>query len=172
MRTVYLVRHGVTDWNQGKIVIGRTDIPLNEDGRAQAQKLAEELADVKFDHCYVSPLSRAQETAKIVQAGNKAGFEMTTDARLVELFAGNYEGKLESEWQYKEDGSRETDMDILARAKDFCDNVLETAPDGSTILVVSHFDLLRNLQHCILCKDGPVDFSQGLGNCEYAKILY
>lgn len=171
MKTVYLVRHGVTDWNQGKIVIGRKDIPLNEDGRAQARKLAEELSEINFDHCYVSPLARARETAEILRAGNEAGFEITVDERLVELFAGAVEGHKSSEWAKHDDGSRESDDDILARAKDFNDNVLETAPDGSVILIVSHSGLLKNLRHAMQCKEGPVDYSMWLGNCEYAKFL-
>jgi len=172
MRTVYLARHGVTDWNQGKIVMGQTDVPLNEEGREQARKLAEELADVKFDRCYSSPLSRANETAEIVKSLNKAGFEIVTDTRLIELFAGSIQGKAASDWVKYDDGTRESDMDILSRAKSFCDNELETAPDGSTILIVSHSGLLKNLRHCLLCKDGPVDYSVWLSNCEYVKFEY
>ncbi len=172
MRTVYLARHGVTDWNVGKIVMGRTDVPLNAEGRAQARKLAEELADVKFDRCYSSPLSRASETAEIVKAANKAGFEITIDDRLVELYAGAIQGKAASDWDKYDDGSRESDMDILSRAKDFSDNVLEPMPDGSTILIVSHSGLLKNLRHALLCKEGQVDYAVWLGNCEYAKFLY
>ena len=172
MRTVYLARHGVTDWNVGKIVMGRTDIPLNAEGRAQAQKLAEELADVKFDYCFASPLSRAAETAEIVRAANAAGFEIVTDERLVELYAGAVQGKPASDWKKYDDGSRESDDDIYARAKDFCDKVLEPLPDGSTVLIVSHSGLLKNLRHCLLCAEGPVDYAVWLGNCEYTKFEF
>ena len=40
MKKIYFVRHGVTDWNQDKRCMGRTDIPLNEKGKEQARQLA------------------------------------------------------------------------------------------------------------------------------------
>ena len=49
MLKLYLVRHGETLWNQENRVLGRTDIPLNERGIAQAQALGAKLADVHFD---------------------------------------------------------------------------------------------------------------------------
>ena len=172
MRTVYFLRHGATEWNLSRVVMGQLDVPLSEQGREQARKAAEELADVHFDICYASPLSRAKETAEIVRAGNKAGFELVLDKRLIELYAGAVQGKPADDWAKYDDGSRESDMDILARAKHFSDNVLETAPDGSVILIVSHSGLLKNLRHALLCKEGDVDYGTWLGNCEYVKFEY
>lgn len=172
MRTVYFLRHGATEWNLSRIVMGQLDVPLSEEGRRQARKAAEELADVRFDVCYSSPLSRAKETAEIIRTGNKAGFELVVDKRLIELYAGAVQGKSADDWEKYDDGSRESNMDIFTRAKHFADNVLETAPDGSVILVVSHSGLLKNLRHALLCKEGQVDYAVWLGNCEYAKFLY
>jgi broad specificity phosphatase PhoE len=47
--TLYLVRHGETDWNAKKIIQGITDIPLNKKGEKQAKELAQKLTHVKFD---------------------------------------------------------------------------------------------------------------------------
>ena len=66
---LYIMRHGRTDWNERHKLQGRTDIPLNANGRQMAEKAREEYADVHFDVCYCSPLIRARETAEIVLRG-------------------------------------------------------------------------------------------------------
>ena len=60
---LYVLRHGKTDWNEQKRLQGRTDIPLNDEGRDMADKAREEYRDIHFDVCYCSPLSRARDTA-------------------------------------------------------------------------------------------------------------
>ena len=69
--TLYFVRHGETEWNVKKKIQGTTDIPLNENGVAQARRLAEELLEKKergefqVAKAYTSPQLRASETAQI-----------------------------------------------------------------------------------------------------------
>jgi len=63
MRTL-LVRHGQTDWNRNRIFRGRADVPLNEEGRAEADAIGRALEGVRIDKVYASPLSRAIETAQ------------------------------------------------------------------------------------------------------------
>ena len=61
-----LIRHGQTYWNKKRKMQGQVNVPLNDTGRQQAVKLAQELKDYDFDVCFSSPLDRAYETAKIV----------------------------------------------------------------------------------------------------------
>ena len=70
MTRIILVRHGQTAWNvgassaEGERFRGRIDLLLNERGRAQAQALAERLANEPIAAIYASPLQRAMETAE------------------------------------------------------------------------------------------------------------
>ena len=56
---IWVTRHGQTDLNAQKRMQGRSDIPLNDRGRAQARTARELIGNVKFDAIYSSPLSRA-----------------------------------------------------------------------------------------------------------------
>jgi broad specificity phosphatase PhoE len=67
--TIYLIRHGETDWNRAGLLQGTSDIPLNRAGRQQAERLAERLAGVSLDAAYTSPLRRARATAEAVLSG-------------------------------------------------------------------------------------------------------
>lgn len=62
---ILLARHGETDWNLAKRWQGRTDIPLNDSGRAQALALAERLRPYGPARAFASELCRAAETARI-----------------------------------------------------------------------------------------------------------
>ena len=63
MLRVYIIRHGETEPNTRFACVGRSDVPLNETGIIQAQKLAERLECVP-DTIFVSPLCRAIDTIK------------------------------------------------------------------------------------------------------------
>ena len=87
---IYIVRHGQTRMNKAGALQGRSDLPLNDNGIAQASALAQRLAlkGIVFDRVYSSPLSRAVETARIVAPG----VPLTCDDRLIEMDYGPYEG--------------------------------------------------------------------------------
>jgi probable phosphoglycerate mutase len=99
--TLYLIRHGETDWNLAQRYQGQRDIPLNETGRAQARRnglilrgLLPGIADFDF---VSSPLSRAIETMELLRA--EMGLDPARyrrDARLLELNYGHWEGHLAS----------------------------------------------------------------------------
>ena len=87
---LYIMRHGRTDWNDRHKLQGSTDIPLNENGRAMAEKAREEYRDIPLDECWCSPLIRARETAEIVLRDR--GIPIRIDERLREMGFGTYEG--------------------------------------------------------------------------------
>ena len=65
--TVYVVRHGQTDWNKDGRIQGGTDNPLNATGREQAAAMSRLMAEVKVDTVYVSSHQRARQTAEVFQ---------------------------------------------------------------------------------------------------------
>ncbi|MGI9064669.1 MAG: histidine phosphatase family protein [Pseudonocardiaceae bacterium] len=83
---VHLLRHGQVDNPEG-IVYGRLPgFRLSEVGAAQAELVAEHLAEHKVTHVVASPMQRAQETAAPIAACHHV--EVATDERLIE--AGNH----------------------------------------------------------------------------------
>ncbi|MBP5726927.1 MAG: histidine phosphatase family protein, partial [Clostridia bacterium] len=87
---LYIIRHGKTDWNVRHKMQGRTDIPLNEEGRQMAEAAREEYRDIHFDICFSSPLIRAKETAEILLRDRN--IPILTDDRLLEMSFGRFEG--------------------------------------------------------------------------------
>ena len=88
--TVYLFRHGETDWNKEKRLQGQSDVPLNEFGRELAVKTAEALKGIRFGAAFSSPLCRAAETARILLGDRDV--PLILDERLREIHFGECEG--------------------------------------------------------------------------------
>ncbi|MFA6731022.1 MAG: histidine phosphatase family protein [Candidatus Izemoplasmatales bacterium] len=63
---ICLIRHGETDWNAIGKLQGREDIPLNDNGKLQAEKCALSLKNGNWKAIYTSPLLRARQTADIL----------------------------------------------------------------------------------------------------------
>jgi broad specificity phosphatase PhoE len=85
---ILLVRHGQTDWSRDGRHTGRTDVPLTEEGRGQAERLAGVLSGRDFARVLTSPLSRASETCRLAGLGERA----ETRDELVEWDYGDFEG--------------------------------------------------------------------------------
>ena len=86
---VVLVRHGETEWAKLGRHTGRTDIPLTEEGRAQAELAGRRLVGREFAVVLTSPLAPAAETCRL--AGFAEQSETTDD--LLEWDYGDYEGR-------------------------------------------------------------------------------
>ncbi len=62
----YFIRHGETEWNKKKIIMGHSDIPLNQEGINQAYHAQKFVRNIACDSIYTSPLKRAHRTAEIL----------------------------------------------------------------------------------------------------------
>jgi broad specificity phosphatase PhoE len=95
--TIYLVRHGETDWNAGGRCQGTTDVPMNAAGVAQVEALANELAHVVFDAAYTSPLTRTRETAAAILRRQR--LRAMPIPELIELSYGELQGTTSDSWE-------------------------------------------------------------------------
>lgn len=89
--TVYLARHGETDWSKAGRHTGRTDVPLTAQGEADGRRLGERLRGTSFARIFSSPLVRARRTAEL------AGYSPEIEPDLQEWDYGEYEGKTSTE---------------------------------------------------------------------------
>jgi probable phosphoglycerate mutase len=166
MKRLILVRHGETRWNAEDRLQGQQDVPLNETGIQQADRIARALVDESLDVIYTSDLSRAAETAARIAAPH--GLAPVPDARLRQSSKGHWEGLTWGEiaeqfpadlerWQrdqtYLPPGG-ETTAHYLARLRDFFDDVAQAHPN-QTVVAVSHGHVSRML----ICRALGLDFA-------------
>ena len=145
---LYLVRHGETDWNRQRRIQGLTDIPLNDEGRAQARATGKLLARREWDGVFTSPLGRARETAELIAAEVGCGEPQIVDA-LVERNYGDAEGmefdEIESRWPDRMAvPGQETREDVVARVLPALHQLAAQHP-GRSLIVVSHGGAIRSV---------------------------
>ena len=142
-----LVRHGETEWSREGKHTGRTDIPLTERGRRQAQAVRSALQGRRFALVLTSPLTRALETCRLAGFGDVA--ELRDELR--EWDYGAYEGRRTIEirtevtaWTLWRDGvpEGETIQEVAARVERVIAE-LRSAPGEA--LLFAHGHVLRVL---------------------------
>ncbi len=149
---IVLLRHGVTDWDDGGRFQGHADIPLNAEGRAQAAAAAERLAGLGITRVFASDLSRADETARAVAA--RCGLAVQTDQRLREVDVGSWSGL-----SMDEAGRLEPDFwPALREGRDF-----RRSPEGETATESGQRVALALLDHAESADDGEVLLAVGHG---------
>lgn len=150
MMILGLIRHGQTDWNRLGKIQGQTDIPLNEEGKKQAKRLADYLqqGEIAWDAIYSSDLERAHLTADIIRESLQlTGVRL--DPRLRERAFGLAEGLTAAEREGRFGGDLtqagcEPEADILLRGQRFLDEIKVTEA-GKHVLIVSHGAFLKRL---------------------------
>ena len=95
MPTLYITRHGETEWNLEKRMQGWEDSPLTAKGRLNARDLGRRLREVHLDHLYISPIGRVRETVRMMDLDPK--IPVTVDDRLREMHMGTWEGRTAAE---------------------------------------------------------------------------
>jgi probable phosphoglycerate mutase len=147
--SVFLVRHGETEWSASGQHTSRTDIELTAEGERAARGLGERLAGREFALVLSSPLRRARDTADL--AGFAGRYEIDEDLR--EFDYGDYEGLTTPEireqrpgWYLWRDGN--PGGEVAAQVGERADRVIERAvaalPEGD-VAMFAHGHLLRVL---------------------------
>lgn len=145
---IVLVRHGETEWSRLGRHTGRTDLPLTDEGRAQATALRPFLDKYSFAQILVSPLQRARATAELAGlTADRAPFAIDDD--LMEWDYGDVEGRTTAEvretdptWNVFDDGCPGGETIELVGAR--VDRVLARCREvEGDVAVVAHAHLLR-----------------------------
>jgi probable phosphoglycerate mutase len=145
---VWIARHGETEWSRAGRHTGRTDLPLTDEGRRQAEALGHALGGRRFALVLSSPLSRALETCRLAGYGSVA----RTSDDLVEWDYGAVEGRTSEElraehpgWTIWNSGAPplgETVEQVAARAER---DIAGAEAAGGDVLLFAHGHLLRIL---------------------------
>ncbi len=186
--TLYLVRHGETEWNLKHITQGQSNSSLTETGIQQAKTIANEFKDIHFDAIFSSDLTRTQRTAEIIKLDREIIIQ--TSKLLRERSYGRFEGKHadefrntlkeklakreslpdEESWTFELAEDVETDEAIVSR---FITQLREVSVAylGKNVLIVSHGGPIR----MFLIKAGYAkkkDLPGGsFKNAGYVKVL-
>jgi glucosyl-3-phosphoglycerate phosphatase len=176
-RRLVFWRHGQTAWNVEHRFQGSADVPLDDVGRAQAEKAARLLAGLGPDAIVASDLQRAADTAAAL--GAVTGLPVKTDARLRERSGGEWEGLTDSEirerypdrWAEWEPVGGET---LAAVAERFSTAVMEAADRlsaGQVLVVVSHGSAIRAGIASLLDLPQPLwRRLESLSNCSWSVL--
>lgn len=178
---LYIVRHGQTQKNRQKVLQGRSDLPLNDEGRAQARETGSKLRElgVRPGRVYSSPLIRAVETARLIAdaccTGN--GKEVLTDARLIEMDYGPYEGMdltapapevmaffMDFAGTPAPDGMEQLSS-VVARAGDFLEEIRAEAA-GCDVVISTHAIAMKGLLEYLTPDSKGGYWSEYIGNCD------
>ena len=177
---LYITRHGETDWNHMKKIMGRCDEPLNENGIRQAYIAKEEIDKYDIDFIICSPLIRARQTAEIINEDRN--LEMIIDERIIERNFGEFEGTVKNDsykdsWNYYKNINYEKAENIqvfFKRIYDFLDDIKKRYPDKN-ILLVSHGGVSMPVE-CYFKGNIPEGSLSGIGlalkNCEVRKYNF
>jgi len=189
LTTIYIVRHGETEFNVERIMQGHVDSPLTKKGLEQAKYIANKFKDIKFKAVFSSDLPRAKRTAEIITLYKKIA--VITSRILRERCWGRFDGKPIEDYRkelrhifdkfdglndkqkftFKLDKTIESDEQVIIRFLTFLREIA-MAYLGKTILIVTHGSLLRTfLIHLGYGTYKELDFRQAkIENTAYTII--
>jgi probable phosphoglycerate mutase len=152
---IYMVRHGATKLSAEDRFAGAVDVELSDEGKFQAEQLAQRLADDAIRAVYCSPMTRTVQTATIIAAPHNVSLIQKDGLR--EINHGQWEGmrRADVEAQFPEEyaaweedpltfapDSGEAGINVIARALPVIREIV-VEHRGENVLVVSHKATLR-----------------------------
>ncbi len=182
---IIAIRHGETAWNRDTRIQGHLDIPLNDTGRWQAQRLARALAARDpISTVYTSDLLRARETARAVS--DATGAPLVSDERLRERNFGSFQGQTftEIEARLPEEAQRWRTRDplwepeggeSLTAMRERVQRVLDelaSAHTGEQIVLVAHGGVMDLLYRAATGQDLQAPRTWQLGNAAVNRLLW
>ncbi len=182
---VLAIRHGETAWNVDTRIQGQLDIPLNETGHWQAERLAAALADEGLHAIYASDLQRAHQTAQAIS--RVTGLPVRPERGLRERGFGSFEGhtfqEIDTRWPEEARRWRQRDVDFspggagesLRVFYERCVGAatrLAAAHPGQTIAIVAHGGVMDCLYRAASRVSLDASRSWQLGNASINRLLY
>ena len=182
---IIAVRHGETAWNVDTRIQGQLDVPLNDNGRRQAQRLARELAaSEQISAVYSSDLLRAWDTAQSIAAA--VGLQTITEPGLRERGFGSFQGKtfteLETQWPDETARWRTRDPvwappegETLVAVRERVERATHALAQrhiGSQIVLVAHGGVLDMMYRCAAGLDVRAPRTWALGNASINRLLW
>ncbi len=182
MKTLYLVRHGQTDWNTKHLMQGQSDIPLNGTGISQAKKAAEILRKtIRSGTVVSSDLKRASQTASII--AEECGLPLGFDERLREMAFGEWEGRtfesmMETElgelWMKRPSKWKATGSETLEEVqKRMVATLTDVMRRSDEIVAVSHGMTIATFR--VYVRNLPIDSIHEVGlpsNLDILKMIF
>ena len=181
---IIAIRHGETTWNVDTRIQGHLDIPLNANGRWQAERLASAMQDEPVKAIYASDLARAWETAQYV--AQATGVAVTKEVGLRERGFGDFEGKTFAEiaellpeqsmrWRRRDPtfspAGGESLVDLTRRILAAVNRVAEKHP-GELIALVAHGGVMDVLYRAAAHLDIQAPRTWTLGNTAINRLLW
>jgi probable phosphoglycerate mutase len=172
-----LWRHGQTAWNLEHRFQGKTDIPLDEKGVAQAERAARLLAALQPTAILSSPLQRAARTADALAA--ITGLPVSHDPDLTERDGGAWEGltnaeirqRFPAEYAVWQPPGGETGAEVAKRVGAALERAIGRLPADGLLVVASHGAALRlGLAQLLGFPEGLWDRLGGLSNCSWSVV--
>jgi 2,3-bisphosphoglycerate-dependent phosphoglycerate mutase len=182
---ILAIRHGETAWNVDTRIQGHLDIPLNETGQWQAQRLARALAAQDAIHAiYSSDLLRAHDTARAIAGAT--GAPLATHPGLRERGFGIFEGKTYVEiettwpeesvrWRQREPHWAPPGGESLVQVRERITRTLHELAarhPGEQIVLVAHGGVMDQLYRAATGQDLQAPRTWGLTNTAVNRLLW
>jgi len=175
---LFLCRHGKTEHNENGIVQGQMDSRIREEGREQARKLRDRLAEEDISKIYSSSMTRAVETAEIVAEPHD--LEVEKAGELKEVARAKFEGERfedlieevsnseTEDYLWKPEGGESLE-ELKERGAEFLNSIKEKN-EGEKVVVISHGGTISSTLMGILDHSAKNSYRINQENCSVNKL--